>query len=152
MKLFWGKRKWKQEKTKEWSNLTFFFLFLFKTAFFGHTWKKSTHSLFGAWSFLSVHIWFTPNEGSKDFINSFLKESDHGSWTIKSDHGKGPSSMVWLHGPWCKLALTSTISVVRGMKSSMSSDLGRCHSRQVYSNSLMYLGMLLVLSFKPIRI
>ena len=26
--------------------------------------------------------------------------------TIKLDHGKRPSSMVQLHGPWCKLALS----------------------------------------------
>ena len=27
---------------------------------------------------------------------------DHISWTIKSNHGKKPFSMVRLHGPWCK--------------------------------------------------
>ena len=34
--------------------------------FFGHIIKKSAHSFFlGAWSFLLVHIWFTPSEGPK---------------------------------------------------------------------------------------
>ena len=31
--------------------------------------KNPTHLLFGAWSFLLVHIWFTPSEGSKGFVN-----------------------------------------------------------------------------------
>ena len=58
--------------------------------------KKSTHSLFGAWSFLLVHIQFTPREKPKGFVIWFFKKPNHGSWTIKSDHGKMPSSMV--HG------------------------------------------------------
>ena len=41
----------------------------FKTALLGHISKKSTHSLFGAWSFLLVHICFTPNEGPKGIVN-----------------------------------------------------------------------------------
>jgi hypothetical protein len=53
--------------------------------FWAYIWKKSIHSLFGAWSFLLVHIWFTPSED-------------------KLDHGIMPYSMVWLHGPWCKPA------------------------------------------------
>ena len=51
-------------KTIEWSNY-----FPFKIAFFGHILEKSTTSLFVAWSFLLVHIWFTPSEGSKGFVN-----------------------------------------------------------------------------------
>ena len=49
-----------------------------------------------------VHIWFTPGEGPKGFVNWFSKISDHGSWTIKSDHEKKPSFMVcdfMFHGP-----------------------------------------------------
>ena len=34
--------------------------FSFKTIIFGHIKQKSSHSLFGAWSFLLVHIRFTP--------------------------------------------------------------------------------------------
>ena len=30
---------------------------------------KSTHLFFGAWSFLLVHIRFTPIKGPKDFVN-----------------------------------------------------------------------------------
>ena len=49
----------------------------------------------------SLHIVRDP----KAFINWFFKRSDHESWTMESDHGKRPSSMVRLHGPWCKPAL-----------------------------------------------
>jgi hypothetical protein len=42
--------------------------FFFQNYLYGHISKKSTHSLFGAWSFLLVHIWFTPSEGCKIFI------------------------------------------------------------------------------------
>jgi hypothetical protein len=55
---------------------------------------------FDAWSFLLIHIRFTPSEGPKIFINDLLRKQ-----TMKLDHGKRPSSMVRLHGPWCKLAL-----------------------------------------------
>ena len=76
---------------------------------------KSTHSIFGARSFFLVHIQFTPNEGPNGFANFFSKKSDDGSWTIKSDYGKRPSSMVRLHGPWCKLALNVTYPSLRCM-------------------------------------
>ena len=65
-----------------------------QTALFGHILRKTAHSLFGAWSFLLVHIQFTPSKEPKGFVNYFLKKSDHGSWTMKRDHGKRPSSMV----------------------------------------------------------
>ena len=68
-----------------------------------HHWSKSYLS------FLLVHIWFTPSEGSKGFVNWIFKKSDHGSWTVKSDHGIKPFSMLWLYGPWCKLALSDHI-------------------------------------------
>ena len=67
--------------------------------------KKLAHPFFGAWLVLLIHIQCTLSEGPKGFVNSFLKKLDHGSWTIKSDHGKIPPSMVWFHGPWCKPAL-----------------------------------------------
>ena len=37
------------------------------------------HATIGNLLFLLIHIWLTPSEGPKDFV----KESDHGSWTIK---------------------------------------------------------------------
>ena len=67
--------------------------------------KKINTFTFDAWPFMLLHIWFTPSEGPKDFVNRFFKKSDCGFWTIKSDHGKRPSSMVRFHGPWCKPAL-----------------------------------------------
>ena len=76
MDLLLGKTRRRQKKTKEWSNF-------FKTAFFGHILKKSAHSLFGAWFFLLVHIWFTPSEGPKGFVNCFFQKSYNGSWTME---------------------------------------------------------------------
>ena len=58
MKYFLRKRRWRQEKTKEWSKLIFF---LSKISFLGIYQKKSAHSFFGAWSFFLIHIWFTPS-------------------------------------------------------------------------------------------
>jgi hypothetical protein len=58
--------------------------FIFKYALFGHILKKSTPSFLNAWSFLLVHIRFTPNEEPKDFVNwFFFKESNHENWTMK---------------------------------------------------------------------
>ena len=89
---------WGIEKTREWSNLNQFS----KLPLLDIYYKKSAHSLFGAWSFLLVHIRVTPSERPKDFVYCFLKTSDHGSWTMKSNHGRMPSSMVRLHSPWWK--------------------------------------------------
>jgi hypothetical protein len=49
--------KWRQEKSRVWSTLIFF---SFQNCTFWTCIKKekSTHSFFGAWSFLSVHIQF----------------------------------------------------------------------------------------------
>ena len=76
-------RKWsKKKKTqKKRSNLNIFQNCPFRTCM-----KKSAHSIFSAWSIVK---W------------SFNK-SNHGSWIIKSDPGKSPSSMLRLHGRWCK--------------------------------------------------
>ena len=60
MLLFWGR----EDEDKRIVNL-----FFLKIAIFGHMLKKSTHSLLGVWSFLLVHIRFTPSEGPKDFVN-----------------------------------------------------------------------------------
>ena len=48
--------------------------------------------------------------------NFFLKILDHGSWTrgwtMNQTMGKRLSSMVGLHGPWCKLTLSGCFHVV----------------------------------------
>jgi hypothetical protein len=46
--------------------------FFSKLPFLEHILKKITHSHFGAWSFLLIHIWFTHGEGPKGFVNCFL--------------------------------------------------------------------------------
>ena len=43
--------------------------FYFESALFGHMLKKISTFIFSAWSFLLVHIQFTPSEGPKDFVN-----------------------------------------------------------------------------------
>ena len=43
--------------------------FFSKLPFLGIYQKRSPHSFFGAWSFLLVHIWFTPSERPKGFVN-----------------------------------------------------------------------------------
>ena len=89
--------KTRQDKTREWSKLTFFHNF------------QSTHALFSAWPFLLIHIQFTPSEGPEDFVNCFscffflsnrTMEVGPSSQTMEK---KKPSSMV--HGvnrPWIK--------------------------------------------------
>jgi hypothetical protein len=89
------KRKQRMVKLEFFSKLLF--LEIFK--------KKSTHSQFGAGSFL--HIQFTPTEGPEDFVYQFLINRTMEGEPWKSNRGKRPSSIVQLHGPWCKLALRS---------------------------------------------
>ena len=92
----------------------------FKTTLFEHISKeKSAHSLLGAWSFLLVNIRFTPSVGPKDFVYWYFWET--GPWML--EHGKGPSSMIRLHGPWCKLALSDLI-ILKSWTSTGSSDCG----------------------------
>ena len=102
----WGRED--QDKRRQ-ENDYFYFYFYFKNTLFGHTYKQIDTSNIGAWSFLLVHIRFTPSEGPKGFIISSFKKLDHGRWTTISYHEKRPSSRVWFHGPWCKLALSSKI-------------------------------------------
>ena len=112
MKFFWGgDEEMKTRKNKRMVNFEFFFkTFPFWTFIF----VKDQHTFFGAWLFLLVHIRFPPSEGSKGFVNFiYFKKFDHGSWTIKSYHGKMPYSMIRLHGPWCKLTLSSPYSISR---------------------------------------
>ena len=82
---------WRQVKTREWSN----FIFL-KTALFGHILKKTKTFTLGAWSFLSIHILFTPCERPKGFVNCFFKKLDHECWTITLNHERWHFFMV--HG------------------------------------------------------
>ena len=59
-----GKRRRSQQQTIEWWN----FIFL-KITLFGHILSKSTHSRFAAWSFLLIHMKFTPNEKPQKLHN-----------------------------------------------------------------------------------
>ena len=71
--------------------------FFSKTAHRGHVLRKSTHLLFGARSFLLVHIMFTPGEGPKGFVKSiFLRNR----------------IMEKGHGPWCNLSLSLSLRVI----------------------------------------
>ena len=105
MNFFWGKRRCKKEKTKIWSNLK---KKIFpKLHFLGHILKICTFIFMCMIIPLGPHLVQTYcSEGPKNFVKWFCKKLDHGSWTIKSDHGKKPSSMVRLHGPWCRPALS----------------------------------------------
>ena len=99
--------KWRQEKTREWSNM--FFLSIYYLSFQNYPFwtcikKKISTFVFGAWSFMLVHIQFTPSEGPKDFINLYFWRNR----TVKVGSWRKPSSMVRLHGPWCKLALRAS--------------------------------------------
>ena len=52
-----------KENPREWFKLIFFQYY----CFCAYIKKKSTRSLFGPWSFLLIHIQFTPSEGPKAF-------------------------------------------------------------------------------------
>ena len=96
------------------------FFFSFQNCLFWTYIKSSPRSLFGACSFLLIHIGFTPSEGPKGFLNRFLKKPNYGSWTMKSYHEswttksyprkRPPPSLIRLHGPWCKPTLRTTTS------------------------------------------
>ena len=68
----------------------------FKIAPFGHILRKLTRSHLGAWSFLLVHILFTPSEGPKGFCKVILQKQDHevGPWRRVTSHGPTSWSMV----------------------------------------------------------
>ena len=61
--------------------------------------KKLTHSLFGAWLFLLVHIQFTPSEGPKTFKTNFLRSPtmEVGPWTRTIEKGPLPWSDFIVH-------------------------------------------------------
>ena len=54
-----------------------------------------------SWFIFSLHL----VRGPKTLQIDFFKGSYRKSQTMKSDHGKRPSSMVQRHGPWYKPAL-----------------------------------------------
>jgi hypothetical protein len=60
---------------------------ILELSFLGYV-KESSHPLFGAWSLLLVHVWFTHSEGPNGFKHFIFKKVDHGSVTMKCDHGK----------------------------------------------------------------
>ena len=69
--IFSGKRRRRQEKTKEWSNLMIFFPFQ-NCPFWTYISKIPTYSLFGAWSLLLAHIRFPLSEEPKSFVKVIL--------------------------------------------------------------------------------
>ena len=87
---FWGKRRWRQEKTGEWSNLD-----VFKTALF-----KSTHSLLvhdhSSGPTLGLHL----VRGSKacGLIVLRNRTMDVGSWRMTMVKGHLPWSDFMVHG------------------------------------------------------
>ena len=79
-------------KTRELSNLNFFQNRQFKTYI-----KKMIRSFtFGAWSFLLVHIRFTPSERPKNFVNWFFTQIR--PWTLDHEKGHLPWSDFMVHG------------------------------------------------------
>jgi hypothetical protein len=68
MRFFLGEGKMKTREDKR--IIIFLFFYFLENHPFEYILKKSaSHSLFGAWPFLSVHIRFTPSEEPKDFPN-----------------------------------------------------------------------------------
>ena len=64
-----GGREYEDKRRQTFSViLAFYFIFLKTTFFLGRTSKELAHLFFGTWTFLLVHIWFTPSEGPKDFV------------------------------------------------------------------------------------
>ena len=99
--IAFGEEKIKTREDKRMVNHDLIWLF-FKTAFFGHILKKI--STFTFWCMvipLGPHSIYTMRSPNLCKL-IFTKKSDHERWTMKSDHGKRPSSLVQPHGPWCK--------------------------------------------------
>ena len=64
------KMKTREDKRMAENGRTWYIVIFFENLpFLRHIFRKATHSLLGAWSFLLVHIQSTPSEGPKDFIN-----------------------------------------------------------------------------------
>jgi hypothetical protein len=73
-------------KTREWS----IFFPSSKIIIYGHILKKTF--TFSAWSFLLIHIQFTPIEGPKNFVNWYFKNSN---WTMKENQLPWSDFMVY---------------------------------------------------------
>ena len=69
MNALLGKRRWTQEKTREWSNLI---IFSSENTFLGHILENQHVQFFRAWSLLLVYIYFTPSEWPRGFVILFL--------------------------------------------------------------------------------
>ena len=92
-----GEEKMKTRGNKRSVTLDFFF----QVFLFGAFKKKTNRQINSAWSFLLVHIHFTPSEGPKKLCKLLFSY-----FILKLDRGKWPSSMVRLHDLWCKPTLS----------------------------------------------
>ena len=78
---------------------------------FGHIFKKNQHIHFSvhghfSWSTFGLHLVKGPKA-----LRMHLKKLNHGSVTMKCDHGKIPSNMGQLHDPWYKQPLSNPMEV-----------------------------------------
>ena len=97
--IFFGEEKRRQKNGQIW--------FFFKISLFGHILYTLAHSFFWCMIIpLDPHS-VTPSEGPKGFYFLLLI-----IFKNKLDYVKRPSSMVWLHGPWCKPGLIWIINIV----------------------------------------
>ena len=85
--------KWSQKKTRKWSILIFFQNCHFLTYYI----LKTSTFIFGAQSFLFIHIWFTPSEGPTCFINWFVT-MEVGPWSQTMEKCHPPWSNFMIHG------------------------------------------------------
>ena len=115
-----GREDEDKRKTRKCSN----FFFFFKIVLFWHILEKSSQWLFSAWSFPLIHIWFTPSEGPKGFVNDFVMKSDHGSWAMKSDHGKGLLSWsnFMVHGAKHPLICNKTLTTLDSILNTLNTN------------------------------
>ena len=100
--FWWDVLWWRDDEEKRMLK----FDFLSQRCLFGTYTKQSTHSLLGAWSFLWIHIQFTPIEGPKGSVNSVFLKKKKKQRSIKVgpvERGRLPWSK--LHGPWREPAL-----------------------------------------------
>ena len=91
MIVFGEERRWRQENSQTW------IWFFSKLPFLGIYYKiQHIHFLVHghtSWSTFDLHL----VRGPKALWIDFFKKSDNGSWTVKSDYGKGSSFMIQLH-------------------------------------------------------
>ena len=73
MNFFGGEEKMKTREDESMFKLDFIYLFIYSQnfPFWAYIFKKSTHLFLGAWSFLLVHMWFTPSEEPQGFVIFF---------------------------------------------------------------------------------